>query len=349
MNEAAGRGVAGTEEQEPRTTGGEGSRGTEGGSREGHRGGEVAGPQQRAATTAAEAAARTSGVHIRELAEMDDLQRLCALIDEIWHPDPRSLPVSAEFLRALAYAGNYVVGAFAGDQLVGGCVGFFASPTARAMHSHIAGVSPRLPGKHVGFALKLHQRAWALSRDTTTIKWTFDPLVSRNAFFNVAKLATLPVEYLPDFYGAMDDIINAGDETDRLLVNWPLTADSVVRACQGMESGADAARLRAAGAAVALDIDADGLPTIGEAGTGVPAVLVRVPLDIETVRRRHEPAARRWRHAVRDVLGGLMADGAQVTGFDRSGWYVVQRDTADGEQPSNRADGEQPPNRKAKP
>jgi predicted GNAT superfamily acetyltransferase len=334
MNEVAGRGVAGTEEQEPRTTGGEGSR-------PGHRGGEGAGPQRRAATTAAQAAARTSGVHIRELAEMDDLQRLCALIDEIWHPDPRSLPVSAEFLRALAYAGNYVVGAFAGDQLVGGCVGFFASPTARAMHSHIAGVSPRLPGKHVGFALKLHQRAWALSRDTTTIKWTFDPLVSRNAFFNVAKLAALPVEYLPDFYGAMDDIINAGDETDRLLVNWPLTADSVVRACQGMESGADAARLRAAGAAVAaLDIDADGLPAIGEADTGVPTVLVRVPLDIETVRRRHEAAARRWRHAVRDVLGGLMADGGQVTGFDRSGWYVVQRGTAD---------GEQPPNRKAKP
>jgi len=256
---------------------------------------------------------------------MDDLQRLCALIDEIWHPDPRNLPVSAEFLRALAHAGNYVAGAFAGDQLVGGCVGFFASPAARAMHSHIAGVSPRLPGKHVGFALKLHQRAWALSRDATTITWTFDPLVCRNAYFNIAKLAAPPVEYLPDFYGAMDDIINAGDESDRLLVNWPLTADSVARACQGMGSGTDAARQRAAGAAVALDIDADGMPIIGDARTGAPTVLVRVPLDIETLRRHHEAAARRWRRAVRQVLGGLMADGGQVTGFDRSGWYVVQR------------------------
>ena len=68
----------------------------------------------------------------------------------------------------------------------------------------------------------------------------------------------------------MDDVINGGDDSDRLLVHWPLTADSVTRACQGAGPGADAARLRAAGAAVALDIDADGLPAIGDADPGAP-------------------------------------------------------------------------------
>jgi predicted GNAT superfamily acetyltransferase len=297
----------------------------------------------RLASTLAEAAwrqagmsARASGVHIRELAEMDDLLRLCALIDEIWHPDPANLPVTAEFLRALAHAGNYVAGAFAGDQLVGGCVGFFAAPAARAMHSHVAGVSPRLPGRHVGFALKLHQRAWALSRDVAAITWTFDPLVRRNAYFNVAKLAASPVDYLPDFYGAMADVINAGDDSDRLLVRWRLTAEPVIRACEGGGPGADAARLRAAGAAVALDVGADGLPAVGAAAAMVPTALVRVPLDIEAVRRRDESAGRRWRRAVRHVLGGLMADGGQVTGFDRSGWYVVRRRSTPGEYPTDR-------------
>jgi predicted GNAT superfamily acetyltransferase len=280
------------------------------------------------ASRAAEAAARASGVQIRELAEVDDLQRLCVLVDEIWHPEPTNPPVTAEFLRALAHAGNYVAGAFAGDQLVGACVGFFASPAAHAMHSHIAGVSLRVLGRHVGFALKLHQRAWALSRDVTTIAWTFDPLVCRNAYFNVAKLAALPAEYLPDFYGAMDDVINAGDDSDRLLVHWPLAADSVARASQGAGSAADASRLRAAGAAVALDIDADGLPAVRDTDLLAPTVLVRVPLDIETVRRHHVAVARRWRHAVRQVLGGLMSEGARVAGFDRSGWYVVHRKAA---------------------
>jgi predicted GNAT superfamily acetyltransferase len=283
------------------------------------------------AIQAADAAARASGVQIRELAEVDDLQRVCVLVDEIWHPEPTNPPVTAELLRALAYAGNYVAGAFAGDQLVGACAGFFSPPATRAMHSHIAGVSPRVGGKHVGFALKLHQRAWALSRDVTTIAWTFDPLVCRNAYFNVVKLGVTPAEYLRDFYGAMDDVINAGDESDRLLAIWPLAADSVASASRGAGPAADASRLRAAGAAVALDIDADGLPAIRDADPQASTVLVRVPLDIETVRRQHEAVARRWRHAVRQVLGGLMSDGARVAGFDRSGWYVVERSAADGD------------------
>jgi predicted GNAT superfamily acetyltransferase len=282
-----------------------------------------------AAIQAAEAAAQASGVHIRELAEVDDLQRLCALVDEIWHPEPTNPPVTAEFLRALAHAGNYVAAAFAGDELVGACAGFFAPPASHAMHSHIAGVSPRMPGRHVGFALKLHQRAWALARDVTTISWTYDPLVCRNAYFNVVKLAASPAEYLPDFYGAMDDLINAGDDSDRLLVHWALTADSVARASQGAGSGADASRLRAAGAAVALDMDADGLPAIRDTDPQAATVLVRVPPDIETVRRQHETVARRWRHAVRHVLGGLMSEGAVVTGFDRSGWYALHRKAAE--------------------
>ena len=293
----------------------------------------------------AEDAARAGGVQIRELAEMADLVRLCALVDDIWHPNPSNPPVTAELLRALARAGNYVAGAFAGDQLVGACAGFFGAPGERAMHSHIAGVSPGLPGKHVGFALKLHQRAWVLSRGATTITWTFDPLVCRNAYFNIAKLAALPIEYLPDFYGEMDDIINAGDDSDRLLVQWPLTADAVDRACQGAGCGADAARLRAAGVAVVLDIDAGGRPVIWDADPAAATVLVRVPSDIESVRRHDAAVARRWRRALRWVLGGLMADGGQVTGFDRSGWYVVQRGAA-GEPIPGRA-GEPPPDRKA--
>jgi predicted GNAT superfamily acetyltransferase len=281
-----------------------------------------------AASDAAAAAARASGVQIRELSELPDLLRFYALVDEIWHPKPGAEPVSAEFLRALAHAGNYVAAAFAGDQMVGACAGFFAPPAARTMHSHIAGVSPRLLGRHVGFALKLHQRAWALARDVSTITWTFDPLVCRNAYFNIVKLGAAPAEYLPDFYGVMDDLINAGDDSDRLLVHWPLTADSVIRASEGAGSGADASLLRGAGAAVALDIDADGLPAIRDADPEAATVLVRVPLDIETIRRQHETVARRWRHAVRQVLGGLMSDGATVSGFDRSGWYVVNRKAA---------------------
>jgi predicted GNAT superfamily acetyltransferase len=280
-----------------------------------------------AANDAAGAAATAAGVQIRELSEMADLQRFCALVDEIWHPKLGNEPVTAEFLRALAHSGNYVAAAFLGDELVGASVGFFASPAERAMHSHLAGVSTRLLGKHVGFALKLHQRAWALSRGVTVTTWTFDPLVCRNAYFNIAKLAARPAEYLPDFYGAMDDEINSGDDSDRLLVSWPLASDSVARASQGISTGVDAGELRTAGAVIALDCDPSGFPAIIQNDYATaPVVLVGVPSDIEATRRDNQEAAHQWRRVMRQVLGGLLADGGRVTGFDRSGWYVVQRD-----------------------
>ena len=50
--------------------------------------------------------------------------------------------------------------------------------------------------------------------------WTFDPLVRRNAWFNIAVLGAEVREYLPSFYGSMTDAINAGDDSDRLLVTW---------------------------------------------------------------------------------------------------------------------------------
>jgi predicted GNAT superfamily acetyltransferase len=288
-----------------------------------------------AADDAARAAAQASGVQIRELSDLGDLQRCCDLVDEIWHPQPGNEPVTAEILRALAHSGNYVAGAFLGDDMVGTSVGVFASPGARAMHSHLAGVSPRLPGKHVGFAVKLHQRAWALMRGVTAITWTFDPLVCRNAYFNIAKLAARPVEYLPDFYGAMNDDINSGDDSDRLLVQWPLTDDSVAAASQGIRSGVDTGGLRAAGAPVALDCDPSGFPVVHAHDGAPPVVLVGVPLDIEATRHDNQESAHQWRHAMRQVLGGLLADGGRVTGFDRSGWYVVQRGHTTGGAASN--------------
>ncbi len=272
---------------------------------------------------AADRAAHAAGVRIRTLTEPADLEAVCRLYDDIWRPGPAGRPVTPELLRALAKAGNYVAGAYDATGLAGAAAGFFGPPAHRELHSHIAGVSAAALGRSVGFALKLHQRAWALRRDVATITWTYDPLVRRNAYFNLAKLAAVPAEYLPDFYGDLHDGINGGDDTDRLLVRWELTAPDVERACAGEPRRADAAAARAAGAATGLDRTAAGEPR--PAATGGTTVLVAVPDDVEALRRTAPAAARRWRIALREVLGPLIAGGARVTGFDRTGYYVVSR------------------------
>lgn len=270
------------------------------------------------------AAAASAGVQVRQLRELAELDEVYRLYDSIWRPDPKNPPVTTELLRALTKAGNYVGGAYDGDELIGACVGFFEAPAEVAMHSHVAGVSGAARGRNVGFALKLHQRAWALERGVTAISWTFDPLVRRNAYFNVVKLAARPTEYLTNFYGLMEDGINGGGDTDRLLVRWELEAPEVVAAA-GRRPAVD---LKLSEATIALGRTGDERPLMGSVPTG-GTMLVAVPADIEGMRSTDPAAARDWRTATREVLGGLLADGARVTAFDRAGWYVLEPPGAD--------------------
>ncbi|MFC6162309.1 GNAT family N-acetyltransferase [Kribbella jiaozuonensis] len=278
-------------------------------------------PSIAAATEAGIDAAVAAGVRVRELRELAELDEVYRLYDSIWRPDPSNPPVTTELLRALTKAGNYVGGAYDGDELIGACVGFFSAPAEVSMHSHVAGVSGAARGRNVGFALKLHQRAWALRRGVSTISWTFDPLIRRNAYFNVAKLAARPTEYLTNFYGDMRDGINSGDDTDRLLVRWELDSPAVGAAAARRSVITDVGMMP--GATVALACGADGRPTEGAPAGDV--LLVAVPPDVEGLRRTDPGAAKAWRAALREVLGGLLADGARVTGFDRAGWYVVEQ------------------------
>ncbi|MFF6968809.1 GNAT family N-acetyltransferase [Streptomyces anthocyanicus] len=297
-----------------------------------HRRGDTALRPGDEASVHAEAAARTSGVRIRQMRSGAELDAVHDLFNLVWHTGPASPPLTGELLRALAKSGNYVSGAHDGDELVGACVGFFGAPADEVLHSHIAGVSNAARARGVGFALKLHQRAWALARGASAVSWTYDPLIRRNAYFNLVKLATRPEEYLVNFYGHVHDGVNEGDDTDRLLVRWPLDSEPVRAACTGEFRPGDARAWRAAGAAVALGRGPDAAPVPGE--LDAPDLLVAVPPDIERLRLTAPERAGDWRSALREVLGTLLAEGARVTGFDRRGWYALRRPGPGGQPPS---------------
>ena len=274
------------------------------------------------AVAQARAAATAAGVGVRALTDLADLEQVVGLFGQIWGRDANP-PLSLELLRAFGKAGNYVSGAFAGDRLVGACVGFFHAPSEDSLHSHIAGVVPEMAGRAVGFALKLHQRAWTMRRGVDQVAWTFDPLMSRNAYFNVVKLAARPVEYMPNFYGLMVDTVNGDGDSDRLLVRWSLRDPAVAEACRRPEERR--ARLSLpADAVVALGTAVDGSPVPGRLDGRTS--LVAVPPDITALRASAPALAVRWRRAVRDTMTELMAQGATVVGFDRSGGYVLRRE-----------------------
>lgn len=273
----------------------------------------------RDADALAHRAATRAGVTVRLVHQLADLTEIAALFVEIWRPADGRPPVASELMRALTHAGNYVSGAYDGDRLVGACMGFFGAPSDRVLHSHIAGVASGARGRSVGQALKLHQRAWAWKCGLAEITWTFDPLVRRNAFFNVAKLGALPREYLVDFYGDMGDAINGGQGSDRLLVAWDVTAPP------RDEAGRPGGVPEGSAPLPVVTVGRGGGPVAGPLPPREPVLLVSTPEDVEALRANDPAAARAWRQAVRGALSQLLAEGAHVTGFTRTGCYVVER------------------------
>jgi predicted GNAT superfamily acetyltransferase len=196
---------------------------------------------------------------------------------------------------AVQHAGGYVAGAFVDDAIVGASLGFLARHHGHtALHSHITGLLDGFRHGGIGRRMKLHQREWALDHDIHTITWTFDPLVRRNAWFNIAVLGADAEDYLPEFYGTMTDSINAGDESDRLLMRWDLDAAPLTVPREGSEHVND--------------------PDV---------TLVPTPVDIVELRRTDPEAVADWRSRTRDALTAALAARRPVVGFTRSGDYVI--------------------------
>jgi predicted GNAT superfamily acetyltransferase len=222
---------------------------------------------------------------IRALDTVESVFAASEVLSRVWGGDRTGMP--ANLLRALAHSGNYAFGVYDGDRMVGASVAFFGPPADATLHSHITGLIPEYRGHGAGRALKLHQRAWALERGVERITWTFDPLVARNAHFNLQTLGAHVVEYLVDHYGRMDDGVNRGDESDRLLVSWELTAPRPER--------------------------------------GEVIASVAVPRDIEAVRSASATDAAAWRVRVREGMLTHLADGLVVDGFDDERGYLLVR------------------------
>ena len=274
----------------------------------------------REATTQACAAA---GVTVRELSKTDDLAAVVALFAGVWETPVREFQLGTEVLRALSHAGNYVAAAFdEKGEMVGASLAFLGMHGGLVdLHSHITAVVPHARGG-TGFALKQHQRAWSLARGVERVRWTFDPLVRRNAYFNLTKLGAEVVDYQPDFYGAMGDSVNKGDHSDRCVAQWDLISERAVGAAAGDAAEPDLEALRVEGAIEVLS-DHSGSPRIrtGEA----QVLLCWVPEDIVALRRSDPELAGAWRLALRDTLGRALDGGYRATGMTRSGWFVLAR------------------------
>jgi predicted GNAT superfamily acetyltransferase len=169
-------------------------------------------------------------IEIRECKTLDELAACVNLQREVFAlPEIEISPV--RHFVVTKNAGGFALGAFAGAELVG----FVLSVPAflrgeKAFYSHMTAVRAGFQGSGVGARLKWAQRERALAEGVKFIKWTFEPVKARNAFFNLEKLGAIVTEYEANFYGV--DYSTSPDQkiglaSDRLFAEWRLESNKV--------------------------------------------------------------------------------------------------------------------------
>jgi predicted GNAT superfamily acetyltransferase len=253
-------------------------------------------------------AGRAAGVSLRPLDALEDANAINGVILATWGGQE----LDREVIKALVESGNVPWGACANDEVIGFVLGWsgITAEDGLHLHSHMLATVPELRHKGVGFALKLAQRARALDQGMTLVRWTFDPLLARNAWFNLGKLGATADRFHEHFYGDMSDEINRGERSDRLVVRWDLDAMTPgARQDDGFE--------------VLGRSGEDDMPRPTEVRDPVTACcLVRIPSEYHRLREHDRGLAAAWRSATSDALRRCFDAGLVVTGFTATTTYV---------------------------
>ncbi len=262
--------------------------------------------------------------NIDEMHQAVDLQRL------VWQESETDI-IPAHLMNSAVHSGGLVIGAFVDELLVGfvfGFPGLYSTPDGPRLkhYSSILGVRPEWQGQGIGFALKRAQWQMVRHQGIDRITWTFDPLLSRNAWLNITRLGAVCSTYLRDFYGEMQDVLNQGLPTDRFDVDWWVNSQRVNRRLSRRRRNAlGFNHFLAGGAAVVAPLEValpdppggELLPGI-KLGTEQSFVLVEIPNDFQAVKALDGRLAARWRLQSRLVFEALFSAGYLVTDFVRS-------------------------------
>jgi predicted GNAT superfamily acetyltransferase len=299
---------------------------------------------------------------------VEDLQRL------VW-PGNETEVVPAHMLLAAVHNGGIVIGAFdlmhtetqpsedkntadenssKGALLVGfvfGFPGIYPTPDGpRLKHSsHMLGVHPSYRDQGIGFALKRAQWQMVRHQGLDRITWTFDPLMSRNAYLNISRLGAVCNTYKQEVYGVMRDGLNAGIPSDRFQVDWWVNTRRVSqRLNKKPRIKLDMAHFLAAETSVInlTQIGLDGFPHPIEIDDPANLIkkeldhqensilMVEIPADITAIKNTKPELAIEWRFHTREVfeqlfqLGYLVTDFVHLPGERQRSFYILSHGEA---------------------
>jgi len=266
-------------------------------------------------------------IEIRVISEPPKITEVEGLQVKVWG----DTPVPMHMMLAIISNGGILLGAYNQEELVGfvlGIIGIDArgDKTILKHHSHMMGIDPDHRDKGIGYKLKRAQWQLVRQQGIELITWTFNPLESRNAYLNIAKLGAVCNTYKRDIYGPMEDKLNRGVASDRFLVELWVNSERVNRRLSRESRrpldlahylAADAVvvnatKNNAAGWPVPFSDDMDKLD--GPDGRP-PLVLFEIPPDFQGLLKNDLPLAQEWRMYSRVIFELLFAHGYWITDY----------------------------------
>ncbi|MFY9689141.1 MAG: hypothetical protein WA369_00625 [Candidatus Acidiferrales bacterium] len=223
---------------------------------------------------------------VRHCTTLEEFEE-CVLVEHAtWGKD---ISVVSSIFVVAYHTGGQVLGAFDGKRMLGFTLALLGQRAGETfLHSHMTAVLPVFRDYGIGRRLKLFQRDDALRRGIKLVEWTFDPLESKNAHFNLMRLGAVARRWIPNCYGVTDSPLHGSLPTDRLVAEWRLDSERVKSIVAGDREPVSAAAMR-----------------------------VEYPADFGRIRDTDLEAATEIQSKVRDQFEGLIAKDYAATGIER--------------------------------
>ncbi|UCZ52925.1 GNAT family N-acetyltransferase [Bacillus shivajii] len=239
-------------------------------------------------------------IEMRQLTTMEELTTMQHVEKSVWNMHP--IPVHQTY-TALKN-GGVILGAFANEKMIGFLYSFAGFDGKEPyLCSHMLGILPEYRKGGLGVCMKLKQAEVAERMGYSKITWTFDPLESLNAYLNLHKLGAVGSYYKENNYGSMNDELNQGLPTDRIVIEWKM-------------NGRPKRNIVFDKTKLLLDMD-NGHPVTTKVFTDEfpnesNEWFIAIPANFQSMKQENIKLAKEWRYETRKVFQALYSHGYEA-------------------------------------
>ncbi len=268
-----------------------------------------------------------TNIQIQPLTTWPEMVALAEVQRQVWVDSPEYV-IQPHWLLSIASNGGLVLGAWDGDQLVGGAVATLGAASADEnrpamanlkLNSELVVVQEAYRHQGIGYHLKLAEYHFAARRGIRLMTWVFDPLHGEYAHITVRKLGAVIDQYYPDYYPVPPQAAGVPASRDRVQADWWLTSERALQRIRKGRAPLTLSQYLDGGTRILNPTTFDDrlFPVPGDDFLQPPGALglIEIPTRLSLIEQADTGLAQAWREHIRAVLITVMSQGFILTDF----------------------------------